>query len=595
MPANDTSRGQAITRVPAGVVVFVALVSIALSLLLTLPSLDTASRSLVDTDGYMRFVRVFDLGSGQVGWFESIEPRSNAPFGHSMHWTRPVDVIALVGSTLLVPFLDFRDALYWTAVAMGPAFTGVLTAVVTWAAYPLVGRAGALVAGFGVVLQPGLAAYGAFGRFDHHGLILVCAGVLIGLVIRLGIEPRRGSAVAAGVTAGIGVWVSTEFLFPIALALAVAAVCWLLRGGQAAIDARRASMAWAVTVAAALLVERGPVGLTNPDLDRLSWVHLLIASLIWGFWTAAAYWGGGSLGARLGQGLIGGGVVVGVVLLAVPRFLGGPFGDVPPELWEAWLGGVAELQPLWPVGDGVGRAVYLLSAPVLALLLALVAARRSGVRAAWWGIAGALGAMTVLAVLQLRFSTYAQLVATLAWGWLAAFLLVRIGESASLGRSMLRVGAMALGVAGFLVPILLLEAFEGERLPVVESQRCDFDEVVRIVEQSDTPIVLAHIDDGPRLLHRTDAQVLAAPYHRNVDGILAARDFLLGNERTARRIADDRGVDLVFVCPDRDRGYLGVGADEEEAMYARLVGGEVPTWLEAVPTSSNLLAFRIVG
>ena len=64
-------------------------------------ALDVAGRDLVDTDGYMRFERVSDLMEGESAWFEGDAPRSNAPFGHTMHWTRPLDALAVAAATPL--------------------------------------------------------------------------------------------------------------------------------------------------------------------------------------------------------------------------------------------------------------------------------------------------------------------------------------------------------------------------------------------------------------------------------------------------------------------------------------------------------------
>ena len=565
-----------------------------LSVLLTLPGLDTAAHDLSDTDGYMRFVRVSELRTGHAAWFESFESRSNAPFGHSMHWTRPLDVVLITLSTALQPFLELPDALYGAAVMVGPLLFGILGAVVAWAAVPLVGRVGGLVAGLGVVLQPGLASYGGAGRVDHHGLIFVVAAVLVGLMIRLALTPRRELAVALGATAAVGVWVSTEFLLLAGLALLIACVGWVARGAPVSAAARTAGGAWLIGLGVALVVERGWVGIEVPELDRISWVHLLVGLLTAAFWVAAARWGADRPVRRMAQGVVAG--VAGLVVLALlePGFLSGPFGDVPAELWEGWLGGVAELQPLWPIGSGFERSLYLLSAPVLGIGLAVLAARRQSHPAVWWAIAAVIAVTTGLALSQLRFSTYPQLLATLPWAWLAATLVARTGATASAWASLSRVGAMLVGVGGFLVPVLAVEMVSGDEGPsTLAASECRVDSIVELARQEDVPIVLAHIDYGPEILYRSDARVVAAPYHRNVEGILDARRFMLAGESEAARIASDREIDLVFVCPSRDRGYLGSAADEPESMYSLLVSGVRPGWLQPLDTPDDLLAFAV--
>jgi hypothetical protein len=156
----------------------------------------------------------------------------------------------------------------------------------------------------------------------------------------------------------------------------------------------------------------------------------------------------------------GAGLVTAVTLwLIVPSFVSGPFGDVPPALWDAWLSRVAELQPLWPFGANPARTVYLLTAPLIGVALAWRAGvLDQGFRAVWWGLAATIAGLVALGVAQARFTAFSQLLATVAWGWLAAILWHEwhTGEDSWLVASR-RIDVLA-GVAGFLVPVILLAA-----------------------------------------------------------------------------------------------------------------------------------------
>ena len=55
-------------------------------------------------DSYMRLVRVDALWSGG-GWFDNLIVDSNVPLGDTLHWTRPFDVLILLGGWVLEPFL----------------------------------------------------------------------------------------------------------------------------------------------------------------------------------------------------------------------------------------------------------------------------------------------------------------------------------------------------------------------------------------------------------------------------------------------------------------------------------------------------------
>ena len=54
----------------------------------------------------MRRLRAFIARDhlAQTGnWYDGSLPRSNWPYGEALHWTRPLDVVLLAGTFLLVP------------------------------------------------------------------------------------------------------------------------------------------------------------------------------------------------------------------------------------------------------------------------------------------------------------------------------------------------------------------------------------------------------------------------------------------------------------------------------------------------------------
>ena len=69
-----------------------------------------AGGGLIDTDSYTRLIRVFELLNG-ADWYDQPFSRANAPYGHTLHWTRPFDSLLIMGAGLLTPFfgLGFRS------------------------------------------------------------------------------------------------------------------------------------------------------------------------------------------------------------------------------------------------------------------------------------------------------------------------------------------------------------------------------------------------------------------------------------------------------------------------------------------------------
>lgn len=52
---------------------------------------------LADSDCYMRLLRVEALHDGGP-WYDPVVRRENAPYGQTSHWTRPFDVVLLLGA-----------------------------------------------------------------------------------------------------------------------------------------------------------------------------------------------------------------------------------------------------------------------------------------------------------------------------------------------------------------------------------------------------------------------------------------------------------------------------------------------------------------
>ncbi|MCH8924735.1 MAG: hypothetical protein IH924_01190, partial [Proteobacteria bacterium] len=124
---------------------------------------------LIGTDGYMRLVRV-ELLQETGAWFDGRIPRSNAPYGDTLHWTRPLDVLLLGAAWPLTPFLGFEKALFWGGSFVSPVLFLASALAMVWAANPVIDRehrAYIIVAFFA---QLPVLAYSLPGRIDHHAL-----------------------------------------------------------------------------------------------------------------------------------------------------------------------------------------------------------------------------------------------------------------------------------------------------------------------------------------------------------------------------------------------------------------------------------------
>jgi asparagine N-glycosylation enzyme membrane subunit Stt3 len=105
-------------------------------LLLSLGATPMSAGDLAGPDSYMRLVRVTQLYETGA-WFDGFMARSNAPFGHDLHWTRPFDVILLSGAWLASSFWGFESALFRWGSLSSPVFHVALGLAAVWATAPI--------------------------------------------------------------------------------------------------------------------------------------------------------------------------------------------------------------------------------------------------------------------------------------------------------------------------------------------------------------------------------------------------------------------------------------------------------------------------
>jgi asparagine N-glycosylation enzyme membrane subunit Stt3 len=227
-PANSSSLGWLIL-IPLGCVL---LGQVLLAWTGIVPVLDGV---LADPDAYMRLNRVLELHEGGA-WFDSRYPRIGPPEGHVQHWTRPLDLLLLIGAWLLQPAFGFEQALHLFGVLFSPICLVLMVVALAWAAQPILDRDARMLACLALLWQPMVLAYSSLGRPDHHALLLLLFVLLLGLTFRLLADPyARRLAELAGLVAALAIWVSPEALVFIAPSLVALGWAWLLgEAGMAA-------------------------------------------------------------------------------------------------------------------------------------------------------------------------------------------------------------------------------------------------------------------------------------------------------------------------------------------------------------------------
>ena len=385
-----------------------------------------------------------------------------------------------------------------------------------------------------------------------------------------------------------------EPLVFLALCLAATGLAWLAGGAGGAARNLYLTLGLAVGLVLVLLVERGPAAVAEVEYDRISIVHLTLALLLLGFWTAVVaaprlmkpY--SGTLG-RLGAGAAGVVVTGAVMRLLFPEILLGPLGRVDPVLASIF----DRISEYGPIGDTAHFLVYLGGA-VFAVPWAVWRTKeewRSPHRWAWALIGGGLILYLAFAIDWIRWSLYAGLFLSIV----LADLIARVDGAvtarlAGPARVLVKVsvivflamGPFGAGAAG-LYAAKGTQRNDGAGAP----RSCPVGEMTRTLnrppwgERSRT--ILASANFGTEILYRTGHKVVATLQHRNAAGILDGVRILGGHDEGAiLGLVRRRGIDLILLCPKSDSDSYFLDGTDDRVLYRRLENGDPPAWLREV-------------
>jgi hypothetical protein len=99
---------------------------------------------------------------------------------------------------------------------------------------------------------------------------------------------------------------------------------------------------------------------------------------------------------------------------------------------------------------------------------------------------------------------------------------------------------------------------------------------------------------GPYMLAETPHRVLAGPYHRDRDGIVAATEAFTAAPARAREIVQAVRAEYLAFCSISSE-FAALVQPGDDTLLAALKRGEPPAWLDPVPdaTGSATRVFRV--
>lgn len=555
----------------------------------------------LSTDDAMRLVEVRDFLNGQ-SWFDLTQYRLGLAGGVDMHWSRLIDApLALLiraGEWVLpVATAERLATVIWPALVLLAFFAGIARL-----ARELAGDVAARLAlVFAATMAPVLQHFRP-GAIDHHNVQLALLVWSLAFATR---QPARArDAGTAGAMAALSLAIGQELAPPMAALAAIVTVRWIAGGAPVRAAAAAFGIAFAGVTFALFLATVPPARYLVTACDTLSLVQVVTATLGGlGLALLVAAPGLPSIPRRVaGTGALTA-VLAATIALGFPACLGDPYGNLDPRLTTLWLANVSEARSFFSVmHDLPGEAPAYYGLPVAGLIFGVIRCARDGeARWGWLTCTAVLTTLCLLAAWELRSSAAANALAAA----MVPAALIRALPARDRAPAYFGIGRPALLAALVLNPIALiaigsvgaraLEAIDGTHPPQVISDgpgtcrsAADYAPLARLPRGR----VAAFIDAGPFLLMETPHSVLAAPYHRNVEGNIAMLDiFLARPDETKARIAA-LGVDYIAFCRGAPERY-NYAAAAPEGLAAALSRGEVPDFLERVPLDgTGVLVFK---
>jgi hypothetical protein len=558
---------------------------------------------LGDSDAYLQLVKVERLHD-TADWYDNLLPRSNWPQGEPVAWSRSLDAVLLAGATLFRPFFaNFHDALFWFGVVLSPLCALACAFAAGWMPGPLLNPSARFGTALLFLTQPGILSYTYARGPNHHGILFLAFIAASGFILRALRDPQaRHAAGWAGAMIGIGLWISVEFLLPLAVILAVLGALWLYKGQRWTPANRQFAVGLFISLLVLLPVERAPADLFTPEYDRLSVVHLLLAGTLLAFWLvvpaavrAAAAWP-----SRLAASAMGS--VAGAVIMAAtyPKFFAGPLVDIDPVLVAHLIANNADWQGTIPNSlGGFGRFLFYAGLPVLCLAVAvrmLWLRRGDDSGPAWLFLTILLAIYVAMTLHGVRFAGFAEIAALIPLVQLLEYvdeqLTRRRSWQAALGKCLI-ITALILGLPAVGGGVIAAAAPASEH---AAGGDCRLAEIAPVLNDpagigAQQRMILAAVHSGPEILYRTPHAVLATPMFRN-PGIMDAYHILAASDdAAARAILDRRRIDLILLCPSSGERLFFDSDQGQDTLYNRLVGGRIPAWAQPM-TLPGALAKR---
>jgi len=559
---------------------------------------------LGDSDCYMHLIRASDLyHTGR--WYDPVILRSNAPYGERLLWTRPFDILLLLGAVPIALFTDFESALFWWGVVISPILLIATLIAFQWSTRPILSKDGTFLAGFMFFLQLIIIAYYQPGRPDHHSLLISLFVLSIGFTLRIILRPfsARLCYIAGAITA-LSLWVSVESMLLICTILGVLGLLWVLENGDFASKNLHYTLSLFVVTGLNIIFQRPWHDLTTREFASLSIVHWSVLGFITLLWIVISVFDRHTRVFRLrvnrfSFGLAGVATLALTIWLCFPKFYKGPFVNVHPRLFPIFLDKVAELQPLLSRHGLLCLPVQVIGTAIVGFAFIVYLLFWSGHnenRKAWIYIALSLVAFLLISLYQIRWSAYTQALSIIPVTALMFSVLVRVQSRIA------RFLIVTVFWSTFLVLGLSADMVFKRGASARPPQKTSLIQICRYLNETDkwrerNLRILTHLTFGAEILYRTRHEIIGAVYA--APGILDTYDIMTADtDDKALEIIRKRKIDVILLCPKFESAFYS-RPGQISTFTQRLFQNKAPNWLQRVELPSDLtcsfLLFEVIG
>jgi hypothetical protein len=561
-----------------------------------------------DTDVLLRFSKIIELYQTH-DWYNHITYRLNPPHGVFVHWTRPLDVLVLLGAVPLAWFVPLKTAIIgWSAFLVPLCFLLTLRLFYkTLHLLPLNGY-GIAFALLAYVTNPYMYVIFAPLNVDTNFALHVCSVWGVYSLIRL-MQIQKPQSISLGVACGLGVWISPEFLVFTAVCLMILGFLWMQNPVRYRKSLWQTPLGIAVMLALAVVLERSPIFAVMHD--SVSIVHVTLFALI-----ATA----GFVLAQINVNKtmrVSSAIIFAVVLFVLmeglfPNFYRAHYNHVTPAVAQQMLAGIGELQSLYNAENPL-HAVGTLLFFVLGLLGLLWQRAKKTAHHGMMAIGTIATVYAIFALYQIRWLPYALPWFGVLGASVAMHILSRTGNFL-IAFSQKRQGLDWLFMGQSCVFILLLflglivqsvgatttpENAQKKALEVCIAQlerRIVNNSFAELTTGSKEPLTLMMpLRYAGAMLFYTPHSVIAGNYHRDSTGIPDVHNFFNASTmEEAKNILDKRHVDAVIYCEGQQLDTDKTIADVP--FLAAVQQGKDASWYTIVPNEQGVSSlFRLIN